>query len=176
MPTYVSLLRAVNVGGRTVPMTVLREVYESLDYTNVRTYIQSGNVVFTTKERSPSAVASGIEGALRRATKLDVRVLLRTGDEMHAIAEHDPFPGKDSSKLHVTFLASRPSARLLKEIDRAKFAPDEFVLDGREIYGFYPNGYGRTKMNNMFFERVLGLDATTRNWNTVAKLAELAAG
>jgi uncharacterized protein (DUF1697 family) len=173
---FVSLLRAVNVGGRTVPMGTLREAYESLGFANVQTYIQSGNVVFSTKERSASAVSKRIEAALAHETNLVVRVLLRTGAEMQSIVERNPFPvsAGNAKTLHVTFLASRPAAARVNAIDRARFAPDEFVLDGREIFGRYPNGYGRTKMNNVFFERALGIDATTRNWNTVCRLAELA--
>jgi uncharacterized protein (DUF1697 family) len=178
MPTYVSLLRAVNVGGRTVPMATLREAYESLGFADVQTYIQSGNVVFTTNERSATAVGKRIEAALARETKLDVRVLLRTAAEMQAVVERNPFriSAENAKTLHVTFLASRPPAARVKAIDRAKFAPDEFVLEGREIFGRYPNGYGRSKMTNVLFERALGIDATTRNWNSVCKLAALAQG
>jgi uncharacterized protein (DUF1697 family) len=177
MPTYVSLLRAVNVGGRVVPMSTLRAAYESLGFDNVRTYIQTGNVVFATKERTASAVAKRVEYVLARETGLHVPVLLRTAAEMQTVVGANPFvvrPGADKT-VHVTFLAARPPAARVNAIDRAKFAPDEFVVNGREIYGRYPNGYGRTKMNNMFFERALATNATTRNWNTVVKLAELAA-
>ena len=178
MPTYVSLLRAVNVGGRTVPMGTLRETYESLGFENVRTYIQSGNVLFATKERGAAAVAQRIESGLARVTGLDVRVLLRTAAEMQAIVDRNPYPasGSTGKTVHVTFLAGRPATARVQAIDSTRFAPDEFVLDGREIFGRYPNGYGRTKMNNTFFERALAIDATTRNWNSVCKLAELAAG
>ncbi len=157
-------------------MGTLREAYESLGFDDVRTYIQSGNVVFATKERSAATVAQRIQVALAAAASLDVPVLVRTAAEMQAIVDQNPYPvsATTAKTLYVTFLATRPVAARVNAIDRDRFAPDEFVLEGREIYGCYPNGYGRTKMNNMFFEKAFGIDATTRNWNSVRKLTELA--
>ncbi len=176
MPTYASMLRAVNVGGRTMPMAALRDVYESLGFTQVQTYIQSGNVVFRTTQRA-TALAQVIETGIGRDLGLDVTVVVRGARDLVRIVGANPFLGKkvDPKALHVTFLRDRPSAAKVQAIDRQRFEPDTFEVAGREIYAYYPGGYGRTKLHNMFFERALGTLATTRNWNTVRKLVEMTA-
>jgi uncharacterized protein (DUF1697 family) len=166
----------VNVGGRKVNMKRLKEVFGDLGLTDVVTYVQSGNVVF----RSDGVVeAKPIEGAIEAEFGIDVTVILRTDKEMAAVVKRNPYLAgggtADRSKLYVTFLADKPAKGALEGVELAKFAPDEFQLLGRELYLHYPNGYGRTKLSNDFFERRTKLRATTRNWNTVTKLAELSA-
>jgi uncharacterized protein (DUF1697 family) len=177
MTTYVSLLRAVNVGGRTIPMKALRKVYEEQGFENVRSYIQSGNLVFRSPQRSETAVAKSIESAIHKAFKLDVRVLVRTQAEMARIVRAHPFSdlveGRGNA-LYVTCLPSKPAAAKVKTIDAAKFAPDVFKVVGREIFACYPNGYGNSKLSLPLFERALGIEGTARNWNTVTKLAAMA--
>ncbi|HVB09541.1 MAG TPA: DUF1697 domain-containing protein [Bacillota bacterium] len=160
--TYVALLRGVNVGGRVLRMEELRSVCASLGLAEARTYIQSGNVVFR------GEAADGT----RLAKALAVPVLLRTTEEMAAVVAANPFPGQgaDPKRLHVTFLAAEPT----REAPAADSGPDEFILAGREVYLHCPGGYGETKLHNAFFERRLGVTATTRNWATVQKLAEMA--
>jgi uncharacterized protein (DUF1697 family) len=176
MPGYVSLLRAVNVGGRSIPMSRLREVYSELGYDDVRSYIQSGNLVFHASQRSEAAVTSAIEAAIADEFGLAVRVLVRSDAEMAKIARSHPFARQVSGKgtaLYVTFLATKPAAPKVKSIDAARYAPDAFKVVGREIYAVYPNGYGRSKLSLPLFEKALGVEGTARNWNTVTKLAEL---
>jgi uncharacterized protein (DUF1697 family) len=170
VPTYIALLRGVNVGGRTLPMADLRASFDSLGHAEVRTYIQSGNVVFRAGSGSKAAVRSEIETAITRDSHLDVTVLLRTPAELTSIVKRNPF-GPDA---YVTFLDDKPTAAQVAAIDPAPYAPDEFAVDGREVFIRCANGYGRTKINNAFFERKLVTKATTRNWNTVKLLREWA--
>lgn len=166
MPTYVALLRAVNVGGRTIPMTELRDCFIDLGFTDVSTYIQSGNVIFGSRVRSTTKVAEVIEKRFGPAA-------VRTPAELETIVAGNPFAKRsfEPRKLHVSFLSTRPTRVTFD----APPGDDEFVIAGREVYVYTPNGYGTTKLNNMFFERKLGVTATSRNWNTVVKLSVLAA-
>jgi uncharacterized protein (DUF1697 family) len=170
VPTYVALLRGVNVGGRKLPMSDLRASFDSLGHTDVRTYIQSGNVVFRAPAGSKAPVRKAIEGAITRDSGLDVTVLLRTRAELASVVKRNPF-GDDA---YVTFLDDKPDRTRVAAIDPKPFVPDEFVVDSREVFVRCPNGYGRTKINNTFFERKLATKATTRNWNTVTLLLEWA--
>jgi len=173
LPTYIALLRGVNVGaGRKVPMNDLRTLFEKLGHANVRTYIQSGNVVFTAKAGAPARVRSAIEQGIERAFGLEVAVLLRKPAELAKVLDRNPF-GADA---YVTFLDDLPDKKRVAALDPAPYRPDEFVVDGRNVFVRCPNGYGRTKINNTFFERALATKATTRNWKTVTTLHEWSAG
>jgi uncharacterized protein (DUF1697 family) len=170
MSTYIALLRGVNVGGRKLAMADLRTTFDGLGHTDVRTYIQSGNVVFTAKAGSQEKVRAAIEHAIERDSGLDVSVLLRTPAEMASVVKRNPF----GAGAYVTFLDAKPTAKQVAGIEREKYAPDEFVVDKREVFLRCPNGYGNTKLNNALFERKLATRATTRNWNTVKLLEEWA--
>jgi uncharacterized protein (DUF1697 family) len=171
MTRYVALLRGVNVAGhRPVRMADLRALVESLGHADVATYLQSGNVVLRSTLRDPDEIAAGIGSALGG----DVTVLVRTAVELASVVAGNPFADADTGHLHVTFLADGPVPARVAEVDGARFAPDAFRLLGREVYVHAPDGYGRSKLGNAYFERVLGVAATTRNWRTVTALAELA--
>ncbi len=178
MPTCVCLLRGVNLGARSkVNMKALQELFAGLGHENVQTYIQSGNVVFTARGRtSPARLAEAIEKQIAAEFDLDVRAVVRTAAELGRIVSGNPFleSGVDPDELHVTFLAEEPSRGRLSEVDPARFRPDEFRVKGREVYLHCPNGYGRSKLNNAFWEKQAGVAATTRNWRTVTKLLQLA--
>jgi uncharacterized protein (DUF1697 family) len=178
MTTYVALLRGINVGCKNkVPMAMLRDVFASLGLEDVVTYIQSGNVVFTSGVKA-AQVASDIAGAINQEFGLSVPVIVRTRAELAKVATSNPYlkPGADPSHLHVTFLAEKPTAAAIKQLDPERSAPDEFVVHGREIFMLLPNGMGRSKLTIDYFERRLGTTATARNWNTVNKLLELMHG
>lgn len=164
MATYVALLRGVNVGGKTLAMTELRRVFVDLGHKEVRTYIQSGNVVFDAAGSAARVVAE-LERRIAGELALDTTILLRSAKDLARVVEKNPFlrRGADPGALHVTFLAAAPGAE-----------PDELQLVDREIYIHCPNGYGRTKLNNSFIERRVGVAATTRNWRTVEKLLAMA--
>jgi uncharacterized protein (DUF1697 family) len=156
-------------------MARLREVVEGLGYDDVRTHLQSGNVVFATRA-APGAAAGAIEKAIAEHLGHEVKVLVRSRDELAKVVERNPLGehASEPAKLHVTFLSARPDRRRLREVDPADFEPDVFRAGGREIYAWYPNGVQKTKLSHAFWEKRLGLVATSRNWNTVTRLLALA--
>jgi uncharacterized protein (DUF1697 family) len=171
--TYAALLRGINLGARNrVAMQDLRALVEELGGEDVRTYLQSGNVVFGGRALSADALAKGI----REALGVDAKVLLRSKAELAKIVRGNPFPKADPATLHVTFLADAAGKARVKKLAEREFAPDELDVAGREVYLRCPNGYGRSKLSNAFLEKQLGVPATTRNWKTVKALAELVSG
>ncbi|MDA4136244.1 MAG: DUF1697 domain-containing protein [Thaumarchaeota archaeon] len=175
MPTYVSMLRGINVSGqKRVMMGDLRRSYDSLGFQDARTYVQSGNVVFRHPGSDALKVGGEIERGLKRSFGFDVLVFVRTRDELQDLVENTPFSGKDESKLHVTFLSERPAGFPVEEMRRIKEKEEEFSARAREVYLLCPNGYGKTKLSNNFFERKLKVSATTRNWRTVNALLSMA--
>jgi len=176
MTTYVALLRGINVGGHTkVAMEDLRKLFAALGHGDARTYIQSGNVIFAAPGAEPSRLAKAIEKRIAQDLGVRVIVLLRTGDDLAEVLGHNPFSGRESdpTKLLVTFLAEAPGRERVAKLDKPAGEPAEFEVAGREVYLHCPNGYGRTKLNNAYIEKRLGVPATTRNWRVVTKLAEL---
>jgi len=169
MPTVVALIRGVNVGGRKLPMAGLRELAESLGYDDVRTYIQSGNLLFRTAKRPRPAE---LEGAIEERFGLAVDVILRSPADLARIVERNPFPRAEVSKLHVGFMAAKPAAAVLAALDGEPFLPDEFAVVGSELYLHLPGGMGRAKLPDYVVRR-LKVPTTVRNWNTVTKLVEL---
>lgn len=175
MPTYISLLRGINVGGhKKIRMAELRALYESLGFANVTTYVQSGNVVFDADSADADALASRIEAAIAEHFDFDVTVLLRTADDLRRILDNNPFPDAEAKYLHVLFLAAAPEPGAVSALDVPATNGEDWRLAGWEIYLHYPNGSGRSKMTGAFFERKLGLAGSARNWNSVNALYELA--
>jgi len=177
--TYVALLRAINVGGKSlVPMAKLRDELASLGLTDVVTYIQSGNAVFESLADDADALAPRIEERLSDAFGAKIAVLLRTPQELERVTGANPFlaRGADVSKLHVVFLDRAPDAAAAAELDPDRSPPDELALRGRELYLHLPNGAGRTKLTLDYLERVLGVRGTQRSWRTVLTLVELSRG
>ena len=178
MGAYVAMLRGINVAGKNkIKMPELQALFVGLGHGDVTTYIQSGNVVFTSSATSTSALVSAIEKRIAREFDVDVVALVRTKAELGKVIAGNPFvrARADLAKLHVTFLAKKPGAALVRALDGLSADPDEFRVLGREVYLHCPAGYGTTKLNNAFWERRLKTAATTRNWNTITKLFELAA-
>ena len=174
MNTYISLLRGINVSGqKQIRMTDLKDLYQSLGFTHAESYLQSGNLVFTSDEEDRSIIAEAIEAAIARTLGYEVIVIMRDADDFRRIVQSNPFlttRNEDPSYLHVTFLTEPPSPAALSTLVVPGDAPDEFHVVGQEVYLFCPNGYGRTKLSNQFFERKLNVAATTRNWKTVTAL------
>ena len=176
MQTFVALLRGINVGGKTrIPMAELRSSFGALGLEDVVTYVQSGNVVFRTPSGDAVDVADRIEERIASDFGFHVAVLLRSPSELETIAAENPFLSKkaDPSQLHVMFLEREPAADAAAQLDPARSPPDEFALQGREIYLRLPNGAGRSKLTVDYFEKRLGVRATARNWRTLTKLVEL---
>jgi len=177
MRTCISMLRGINVGGhKKVTMEQLRRCYESLGFDGVRTYIQSGNVIFEQQTAEGAVMVDRIQTGIKRSFGLDVRVIFRTKEEMLSVIKNSPFKDLDQGKVHVTFLSEKPASPPLKEIDAARDRAEKVSVSGREVYLFCPNGYGKTKLSNQFLEGKLNVYATTRNWRTVNALSFLANG
>jgi uncharacterized protein (DUF1697 family) len=186
--SYAALLKGVNVGGRgKVSMQDLRALFESLGMRDVETYVQSGNVVFKTNKSDADRMRKMIEEKIAADLGMEVTVLIRSAAELEAVLCNNPFSDRaaDDATKHVTFLAEEPSASKLADLSvipdatRRSFGADEFAVGGSKqivVYVFCPGGYGRTKLNNTFFEKRLGVSATTRNWRTVTTLAEMTGG
>ena len=166
---FVALLRAVNVGGTgKLPMNDLKRMCEKLGFTNVRTYIASGNVVFESRT-SEAAIRKALESALQKYAGKPVGVLVRTGAELKKVLAGNPFQDKAPNRTVAIFLGERPPANALSAITGA--VDEEVRLGSREIYVHYGDGMARSKL------RIPAATAgTARNMNTVAKLAELASG
>lgn len=175
MIIYISMLRGINVAGqKKVRMDELKKLYESLGFKAVQTYIQSGNVIFQFPNTNISKLQNMIERKIKGSLKLDVHVLIRTKNEFQILIENTPFQKKDITKLHITFLSDVPVHVPLDEINKTKGKSEEFSISDREIYLFYPDGYGKSKLSNNFFERKLKTSATTRNWKTITALFDIA--
>lgn len=175
MVAYVAMLRGINVSGRNkIKMSGLQALFVRLGHADVTTYIQSGNVVFTSTGKSAAALTSEIERCIAREFGFEVPVVLRAKAELAKVIARNPFDKVDLGKVHVTFLEEKPKAALVRALADHRSAPDEFRIVGREVYLHCPAGYGNTKLNNTFWERKLAVGATTRNWNTVTKLLDLA--
>lgn len=175
MTTYVALLRAINLGRvNKVPMKELARLFEDGGYEQVRTHLQSGNVVFSS--RKPAAkLRTEIERAVSKTFGLDVTVMVRNRLQMKRVVDGNPFSTKGgrASSVHVLFLAGRPRAAAVKSLDPDRSPRDAFEVSGTEIYLHYPNGAGRSKLSTDYFEKKLATRATARNWNTVTRVFEL---
>ncbi len=169
------MLRGINVGGqKSVKMAELEKMYASLGYGKVRTYIQSGNVVFECGENPQASLEKTISSKIKSKFGFDVAVIVRTPADLEKIIQGNPFKGKDEGRMYVSFLSATPSTIPTEAIGKAKGISEEYFISGKEIYMHFPDGYGRTKLSNNFFESKLKVASTTRNWNTVGRLLEIA--
>jgi uncharacterized protein (DUF1697 family) len=178
MPVYIAMLRGINVGAhKRMKMEKLRASCEGLGLRNVKTYIQSGNVIFSAG-KLPSAILSKKLGeCIVRDFGFSADVIFRTRDEMKRIIDGNPFAnehGMDTSKLHVVFLPQTPSAAAIKKMQELTLAPDRVHSSGNEIYFYFPNGISGSSLWKHSLDRVLSVAGTMRNWNTVNKVYEMA--
>ena len=180
MAVIICMLRGVNLAGkRKIKMEALRALYESLGLRDVKTLLQSGNVVFRTERRDLVALTKQIEGAIERKFGFHSDVILRTSSELRDAIARNPFAkraGIDASRFLVSFLVSEPGAEARGNVMRIKAEPEELRIDGREVYIYFPNGMARPKLSMALVERTLKTSWTGRNWNTVRKLLEMAEG
>jgi len=177
MNVIICMLRGVNVGGHhKLKMDALRDLCESLALRDSQTYVQSGNVVFRTNERDLARLAKRIEDAIERKAGFRPAAILRVTSDLRAVMERNPFAKRrdiEPSKLLVTFLAKEPDPTVRDAILALKANPEEVRMQGRELYVYFPNGMGRSKLWPAI-GKVLKDSGTGRNWNTVTKLLELA--
>ncbi len=174
MPTYVALLRGINVGGsKVIKMADLRAILTAGGCADVETYIQSGNAVFAHASRSPAKLAADLEQRIAKATGFTVPVVLRTADELAAVIAANPFAA-DVEHLHIMFVAVPLAADALAAIDGKKFAPEQWSAVEREVYLHLPGGIGNSKLAGTVMKAKAMAAATARNWRTVLTLDEMA--
>lgn len=175
--TCVALLRGINVGGNNkLPMRDLAAIFEALGCRDVRTYIQSGNVVARAPASTVASLSEAVSKGIRDGFGLTVPVVLRTGAELASVVADNPFlaAGSDPTTLHVMFLRDVPTAAQVASLDTARSPGDAFAVRGRDVFLHCPNGFGRTKLTNEYFDRKLSTVSTVRNWKTVLTLLEMA--
>jgi uncharacterized protein (DUF1697 family) len=176
MTVHVALLRGINVtGNNRLPMAALTEMFVAAGCTDVKTYIQSGNVVFAAKDAAAKKVPGVVSAAISKKFRFSVPVVLFTLDEVRAVAKKNPFlkAGKEGERLHIAFLDAAPSKAQVASLDPARSPGDEFAVAGRAVYLSFPNGVGRTKLTNAYLDSKLGTVSTLRNLRTVQALIEL---
>jgi len=178
MPTYISMLRGINVGGHNkVPMDQLRAMFEQLGFKQVRTYIQSGNVVFQGQKAVPSDLSTQIEKEIVAEFGFPASVITRTPDELGKAIAANPFPKEskaEPAKVHIAFLSLLPQAEAVKKLEALATKSERLHCCDKEIYLYYRDGMGRAKLTGNVLERVLSVPATARNWNTVNQLYRMA--
>ncbi|MGC4894633.1 DUF1697 domain-containing protein [Micromonospora sp. DT31] len=179
MTRYAALLRAVNVGSNKLAMADLRRVVTGLGHDDVKTYLQSGNVVFTSAPTRGEVLAEGITNRLADEVGLRVPVLVRDGDELAAVAATNPYAGRqdDPTRVLVVFLSAAPEPARVRELTAPPGEEMEYEVIGREAHLHFPaGGYGRTRFTAAYLEKTLGVVATARNWRTVLALRDLTTG
>ena len=175
MQTYIALFRGINVGGKNrLPMKGLVQLLQGLGYQNIRTYIQSGNVIFESGDK-PQQFAGEISQTVEEQFGFAPQVLLLTLNEFKDAINNNPFPQGESlpKTLHLGFLAREPEAPRLEDMEKLKSPTESYLLKGKVFYRYAPDGIGRSKLAANS-ERLLGVPMTDRNWNTVMNLFELA--
>jgi uncharacterized protein (DUF1697 family) len=181
MSTYISVLRGINVGGkRKMLMADLTSLYETLGFSNVQTYIQSGNVIFNYNgDDNIRGLGTKIQEIIHMKYGYEVPVVVLQADELVKIQQSNPFIMNgisDIERLHLAFLSDLPHVEHLAELNKLVFPTDKFKVNGKSIYLFCAGKSSDSKLTNHLFERILKVSATIRNWKTVTKLAELYAG
>jgi uncharacterized protein (DUF1697 family) len=178
MTTYIALLRGINVGGnKIIKMQDLKAMFQSLGFEDVRTYIQSGNVVFEGEEQSESLISGIIERQIEETFGFAVSVIMRTLDELEQTIANNPFKltdKEDFKRWYVSFLPAEPSAEALDKLRIYEDGPDQIRFVGREMYVLYEVSVSQSPLFKVSFDKILGMPVTTRNWNTLNKLVTMA--
>ena len=172
MDKYIAFLRAINVGGhKSVKMTDIKQVFESLRLKNVQTYIQSGNVIFESKEIDSPLLEKKINGELEKLLGYKVETFVRTIQEVKAIAKKTPFTPKENETVHIVFLGEKPNKKTQQALMSLKSEADNFAIKGREIYNLRHDRENSVFSNN-FIEKIIQTPGTTRNLTTINKIVE----
>lgn len=176
---YIALLRGINVGRyRKIRMADLRQLFEKMGYTNVQTYIQTGNVIFyTEQENIQDELQNNIEEAILTQFGFDVPTVVLTHNEIEQIVTNNPFLLQNSElsdeRLHVSFLHATPTEECKLSTSEKQTLPDKYILHNTVVYIFCTATYSQSKLGNTFFENNLEVKATTRNWKTTKKILTL---
>jgi uncharacterized protein (DUF1697 family) len=174
---HVALLRGINVGGKNkLPMKDLATLFSASGCSDVRTYIQSGNVVFSAPRALARTFPSSLEKAIQKQFGFAVPVVVRTDAELARALAKNPYAkaARSEDALHVMFLTDKPTKSAIAALDPKRSPPDEYTIIDREIYLFCPNGVGKSKLTNAYFDSKLETVSTSRNWRTCRTLLELA--
>ncbi|HEX3270882.1 MAG TPA: DUF1697 domain-containing protein [Ktedonobacterales bacterium] len=175
--SHVALLRGINVGGKNpLPMKALAEEFVAAGCKDVRTFIQSGNVIFSAPpDHDEDLLARLLCERLAKRFNYNAPLVLRATEELRAAVANNPYLalGAPEDSLHVMFLTATPEAEAVKKLDPDRSPGDEYQVIVREIYLRLPNGMARTKLTNAYFDSKLGVTSTARNWRTTTKLLEL---
>ena len=175
--THVALLRGINVGGKNpLPMKALAEEFVAAGCGDVRTFIQSGNVIFSAPPGMDEGELAHLLGErLAERFGYTAPLALRTTEELRAAIANNPYLalGAPEESLHVMFLTGIPNPQAVEKLDPDRSPGDEYQVIGREIYLRLPNGMARTKLTNAYFDTKLGVTSTARNWRTTTKLLEM---
>jgi len=175
--THVALLRGINVGGKNpLPMKALAEEFVAAGCGDVRTFIQSGNVIFSAPQgKDESQLAQSLGERLAERFGYTAPLVLRTTEELRAAIANNPYLALSAPEdsLHVMFLTATPDAGAVQKLDPDRSPGDEYRVIGREIFLRLPRGMARTKLTNAYFDTKLGVTSTARNWRTTTKLLEL---
>jgi uncharacterized protein (DUF1697 family) len=175
MAKYVAFLRAINVGGRTLKMDQLRGLFEALGFSNVETFIASGNVIFDSTSKSTKAIEKKIEDYLQGTLGYEVATFIRSTAEVAAVACYKPFSDSElnaeGNTLYVGFLAGEPSAEATQKLKSFATEIDDFHVSGREVYWLCRKKFSESGFSGARLEKTLGMKATLRNSTTVKKLA-----
>lgn len=178
MPVYIAMLRGINVSGqKLIKMERLRASFEALGFGEIRTYVQSGNIIFKTAKASEEGLRTKIAKRILDDFGHSVSVLVRTPAELGDVLKQNPLlkqPGVDEARLYVTFLSAPAPKSAEDSLKPLAAKSDRFAVLTREIYLFCSEGYGNTKFSNNAIEKKLAVQATTRNWKTVNALFEMA--
>jgi uncharacterized protein (DUF1697 family) len=179
MKTFISLLRGVNMAGHNkIKMTDLSSLYKKIGLKDVETFIQSGNVVFTDPGNlSETDLTEQIEDAVSKKFKYNIPVIIRTPEEFREIVSLNPFSDVENfnpEKLAVIFLYEKPSEAQIEKVKNIDYPPDKFIINGKEIFIYCPNGFGKSKIYTGFFENKMKVSGTGRNWNTINALLKIA--
>ena len=179
MPTYIAMLRGINIGpSKRVEMFRLKKMFENLGFKNVRTYIQSGNVVFQGRGTA-AGLAAKIEKGMMKAFGFSALIMMRTQDEMDRAIANNPFVQpcqKNPAYVHVCFLSQAPAAEAVKRLHALGTKREQVKYAGNEVYVYHVDGLGKARvLNHTVLERVLAVKVTMRNWNTSSRLQEMAA-
>ncbi len=175
MPQYFAFLRALNVGGRVIKMDRLAQLFEKLEFTQVETFIASGNVIFQSPNRTAAALEKKIAAHLKQELGYEVATFLRTGPELAAAAAHQPFPAKDAAAAHaiyVGFLPQAPTPAAWKKLQTLATANDSFQQRGKELWWLARQSVADSKLSGNVLEKNLGLPMTLRNVKTLQRLAD----
>lgn len=179
MPIVISLLRGINVGGnKKIKMAELRELYASLGFQHTKTLLQSGNAIFETDLTDMAEIQQKIEDGIQETFGFDVTLILRTPEELQAVVDNHPFSDEqqnDPGKMAFVFLSDVPSEEAVNELRDQNTGKEVIWHNNRELYIFYTDGMGRSRLDSNRIERTLQVKSTTRNWNTTQKILNVVA-